>query len=930
MPDLVLKETGAVVTVAPANLARALASGLYDAPDEGAVTQVSTEAGLVDVPIEQAGQYTANTGALDATPAQVAGLERQGYLEDEHGGVASAIGTGIEQFANEATFGAAGFLGEQILGEGYREGMEGRAELHDTAATIGGLGGAILPAIASGGTSAGAKALSALPSGLVGKLGARITALGAEAGVIGKAAASAAGGSIEGALLSSGHVMAEAVLHDKDLSAEAFVAGAKEGALWGGIGGGAASLIGSGARAATRKVDDLIAKDAELVSATKAAKESKKAAEKAERRLEQVKKDELSFQRKVDLENLKQKGRIELVDAKGSAKVEAIEAAGEVKKSVALAKAEADVIVARAEHAKVSEKLALEQERTARAKFQGEASIKRAEIWTGGNLAINKSKEVQRGIAKETAEIAGNARMRTGLAESRVAATTDDAARFVEDITPDNLMRQVDELTEGYRPSGASEIREVVPARALTKAADKVRRAEVATAVTRHAAVTDDVIRQADEVMASIPGASDSLAPLRQAADEARKAAADLGEQIAGGLDDGGEGLATVRRAEETQFDLVQGLKSELDAAGVPSQHLDGVMADMNGAVQKVDDVIEDGIAKNVEAANGNQSGGGGLADKLAVAEIMLNAAGLPNAEDIPVIGPVLSAYLRLRAFAPGGRTLVRFPGAVGRVAGIAASTQNRASEVVQAIVKHTPAATRAVEKTAPSLTSTLSRPLWEPVGDDDDRDAKPAKGDPLRLYRKRLEELDRALGDPDDTRKRILDSIPAPPTVANAIADREMRKLEYLQSLVTLDPRAPTLRPRPIQANHVEMQRFGEAKYALEAPVEAIKHVIDGLMSPRAAEAVRAVFPRLFQSMQEELIEAVTESDAVIPQDRLIRASLVFPDVPLDTTTRPEYGAARQAEYAQAKAAPTPAPSGGAQLKLSQNEELGGRRAMR
>jgi hypothetical protein len=158
------------------------------------------------------------------------------------------------------------------------------------------------------------------------------------------------------------------------------------------------------------------------------------------------------------------------------------------------------------------------------------------------------------------------------------------------------------------------------------------------------------------------------------------------------------------------------------------------------------------------------------------------------------------------------------------------------------------------------------------------------------------------------------------------------MKVFDFLKSRITPDPRPPTLRERPIRSNHVEMRRFAEDKRACEDPVGAVKDMCDGKMSPRAAEAVRAVYPRLFQQMQEELIETISAMDTLVPFPRLVRAALVFPDLPLDTKTSPTYLASRQGEYDEARqqAPAQPPTGGGAQLRLSNQEELGGRRAMR
>lgn len=956
MPDLVLKETGEVVTVAPANLARALSSGLYEAPESGATTQLATSAGLVDVPIEQAGQYQQNYGDAAASPAQLAELERGAYLENEHGGTWSAIGTGIEQGLNEATFGATGFLGKQILGEDYRENMEGRAEIHDTAAAIGSVVGVVAPAIASGGTSLGAKILAKSGAGVAARVGEGIAAKAAGRGLVAETAAAAAGYGVEGAMLGSGHVLAETVLHDKELSAEAFVAGAQEGALWGGAGGGAASLLSRGTKWAKSTYDDVLEKRAsvtELQTADKVAQKEAAAAAKL--------RDKLILQRdrqinQQGMEELRQKGRLDLVEARGSSKLEAIDASAAARKDVTgytaeqklkleeyklggkkelaeisadarlkqtelgsetklrladkalekeLAKAEAKVALTRAKAAETSERLLVEQERTARAKLVMDGRLEIADTYTGGWKRAAESREAVAASKLDAASLGADARTRVGLADAIVKSGRQDAGVLVE---------------------------ELIPARMRTPAAMNAARSEVVTQAARMRSVTDDLVRQADEVMAANPAAAEEIHAMRNAAAESAPGLDAWGARAASGGDNFAEGFTTIRTAEQAQHDLAQALRPHVDEDAFA--FLDEVTAGMDAAVGKTDEIVEGAVAKQIDAATGanRPRGADGTTDAAAMADLLVGAAGLPNADDIPVIGPVLGAYLKFRAVHGAlGKIGIRLPGPVGRIAQVGASVQNKASEVVGAIITHAPAAAKVVERAAPSLTATLSRPLWEPLDSEADKKAAPVKGDPLRLLKKRIEELERAVGDPEGTRKKMLESIPAPPSVANAIADQEMRKLEYLHSQVPADPRPPTVRQKDPRPNMVEVRRFCEAKRACEQPVESIKDVIDGKASPRATEAVRTVFPRLFQAMQEELLEKMAELETPIPFARLVRAALVF-DIPLDHQTSPEYGAARQAEYAAAaQAATQPTPGGGPQLQLSNQEAFGATgRAMR
>src|SRR5690606_17556716 len=142
---------------------------------------------------------------------------------------------------------------------------------------------------------------------------------------------------------------------------------------------------------------------------------------------------------------------------------------------------------------------------------------------------------------------------------------------------------------------------------------------------------------------------------------------------------------------------------------------------------------------------------------------------------------------------------------------------------------------------------------LWAPPDEEEaprrmrKRDEATKKESAQALYQKRAAEIERAVGDPGGTRRRVLRAIPAPPSVAGAIADVAARKLAYLAEQLPKDPRPPILRFTPYQPSPVELQEFAEKQYAVDRPVEAIGHVLAGKMSPAAADAVRAVFPRLF-----------------------------------------------------------------------------------
>lgn len=946
MPELVLKETGERIQVAPENLPRALASGLYEAPAAGMTAPVSTTAGLADVSVDQLGAYQANYGDPLASNAEVGALERESYLGRKHEGALSAVGTFVEQAANEATFGATGFLGEQIAGEDYRENMEGRAEVHDTAATAGGITGVVGTAILSGGTGAAAKVAGATGAGLATRAGASIASKGVGRGIAAETAAAMAGAGVESALLSSGHVLAETVLHDKELSAQAFVAGAAEGGLWGIPAGGAASLLSQGTRwgksaydKAQTKAGDLKSLVAEQKALQKAADADAKALAKAktesERHINRVAMEELRQQGRLKLADARTGAKKEIIDAQTAAKLEALEAkaaaqkdfagftteqrikleeyrqagkeslaqiGGEAKLKLAdkalereVAKAEARVAVSRAKLEGASERLAIEEARTARAKLVMDGRLELADTYTGGWRRAAESREAVAASKLDAAALGADARTRVGLAEALTKSGRADAGHLIE---------------------------EMIPSRLRTPKAQQAALADVTVQVERLQSTTERLIAQADEIMAVNPAAADDLMALRAAAAETGPASAAWTAKATEGADDFAGGFRTIRQAEQAQHDLAQAIRQQAD--GMPTPELDAITAGMDGAVTKTDDIVEGAVAKQIKAVNENAGKPGAGADGAAVADLLLQAGGLPNADDIPVIGPVLGAYLKFRAVHGAlNKFGIRLPGPVGRIAAAGTTVQNKASEVISLAIQKAPAAAKVVQRASPSLSSILSKPLWEPLDDDGD-------DTPAGHYNRRVEELDRALSNPEETRQKIQDSIPAPPTVASAIADSMMRGFEYLKGLTQTDPRAPTIAGKPARANRVEINTLAEATLAVRNPVDAFADFVNGVAGPAVIDAVRTVYPRLYASMQEEALERMAESDDEVPFPRLLRMAM-FLALPLTNATTPRYGASRQAEYATAKeAAQQPAP-GGAQLRLSKLDELGSQtRAMR
>lgn len=221
---------GARFSVPVADAAKELAGGArYEAPDEYQHAEVSKERGTLG---QQA--ITAGEGALET-----------------------------------ATLGLGTAAATALGGEEYRQAAEERARENPTARVVGQVGGALAPALLSGGSGVIGSVARNTPAGLlargsaaleggVGSALARAGIGGEGAGLLGQAANRAlslgASGAAEGAAYGLGGSLADSALENSDWTADRALAAAGNGALFGlgagaGIGAGGALASAAGRKA---------------------------------------------------------------------------------------------------------------------------------------------------------------------------------------------------------------------------------------------------------------------------------------------------------------------------------------------------------------------------------------------------------------------------------------------------------------------------------------------------------------------------------------------------------------------------------------------------------------------------------------------------------------------------------------------------------
>jgi hypothetical protein len=241
MPDLILKSTGKPVFVPDEQLADALASQMFEAPDDSTPVNVTLPGALGDSGTTTVGDLrrTQQAGASVESESSFRGRERGARLDREHGGLLDKGITALETGVDEFTLGIGPAILDSTLGEGYRERRIERREANPGVVT----GTKIASGLAAAG-SAGkglvGKALGATPLGAVTKAGSKIAARG---GV--KNAAKA--GVLEGGAVGFGEGVQQLRDSDQPIDFERAASVLASNVV---LGGGTGGLIGGGAAAA--------------------------------------------------------------------------------------------------------------------------------------------------------------------------------------------------------------------------------------------------------------------------------------------------------------------------------------------------------------------------------------------------------------------------------------------------------------------------------------------------------------------------------------------------------------------------------------------------------------------------------------------------------------------------------------------------------
>lgn len=163
---------------------------------------------------------------------------------------------------------------------------------------------------------------------------------------------------------------------------------------------------------------------------------------------------------------------------------------------------------------------------------------------------------------------------------------------------------------------------------------------------------------------------------------------------------------------------------------------------------------------------------------------------------------------------------------------------------------------------------------------------------------------------------------VDAAPKASQAATATAMTGLQFLASKMPPSRQDPfTLQPQfqPVsRASDSEIAQHARYLEALDHPTMILDLAKSGGLTPDHVEAVKAVYPKLYDQMREEIFRGLVTSKSELPYGRRIQLGILL-DLPTDQTLAPDFVSAIQATYtASEKAGEEPPPPQLSQLDVA------------
>jgi len=844
-------------------------------------------------------------GWREEADAEHIGRVNDALKEDIYGGTGGKVVAGGMGLLRGATLGGSDLVGAAL---GMSDQVRDVRDVNPGISTVTNVIGAVAPTILSGGTAA--------PAGMVSKLGARIAESGG-----GTLARATLGGAFEGAAQNTGAYISDVALGDRDLSAEGFLGAAGSGALFGG-GATAALKLSSKALAAAKGL--FPAKAVADIGDTFGGGETPSIGIA----------DEPAIRSKVpsltaDAHEVPLSSQFAHGDGMKQAADDAMSQASD---TLGQHMGDTDEMLATA--------------------WRKVEQAKQIEDMRFGNYKGYQTPEAD--LGQKISRIEQMDAAPTKAAFKEPAAPAMDSAGIGRGAQPGELGGATleEQLAQTHaRMNGGESFQGIgegarldVETQKLADAAEGMSRSHEelkALLAGEHEAKfvgaesIDDKIKRAMEELAPLrQGIPSHVTPEAVPLDINAALKASLVKHAEDPMSDIGQKIDVLGRHEEAHAKLVDALGPEAPPSAQAraqawheklDQQLSKQDAQIGLGVSDFNGAIEPEKAIGAESAVGKAKGVLGMAADVATAAHLIHQLGIPGVPDpsaIPVIGPVLGVYLKARAMMMVAKRMgMKIPAtAEAVIAGKAAQTQQRIQEAVKQALDVGSKATNAAASKVAQPAAILSHVLF---ADKSPRVTPPDQrhlNEDEKNLADRREELARAM-QPGAVEAAIRQQVRASdPALVAAISDATQRKLQYLNSIVPKPPVLPGMMAGAVAEWHPapgQTLSFARSMQAADDPASVFETLASGKQPTfEATEALRNVYPRLFEQAQQQVLMRAQDQTKPLPYARRVTLSVLF-RVPLDGTMQPGYASAMAASYQapqgqpQGSAPPSPGMTG-------------------
>lgn len=191
-----------------------------------------------------------------------------------------------------------------------------------------------------------------------------------------------------------------------------------------------------------------------------------------------------------------------------------------------------------------------------------------------------------------------------------------------------------------------------------------------------------------------------------------------------------------------------------------------------------------------------------------------------------------------------------------------------------------------------------------------------------LKAFKLASESIRKIVSDPTAAFEAVPENIRAgaPATAASAAA-KIVQMAQFLDSKMPKDPNEglPSSVATTWEPSKADLDKFHRYKEAVENPARVLKNMAAGYIAPEQVEALRAVYPALYQKLQQQISERLLmQKKPISYQQRLAMAAIIGPQAL--GMTQQQMVVLQQTQVAPKNPAPPPRPDGRQDVNVQDN----------